>query len=295
MSEQAAAVVLAYYDAFNRGDWSGMVALLTEDVAHDINQGAREIGREPFRRFLAHMEACYREELRDVVVLTEPLGQAGRGGIRGARHLSRDRPRSAAGKRPRPMCCLPARSSNCGTGESPASPTTTISRTGYGRSAPEGPLIPSGGSRRSRRCPQPRAEPCQDCCGRIRPNRSRRQAASCASLWAQLRPMPASAPELRRPCYGPPMRVRAVPSASLPLMPHLPALALPKRAMAGWVQEATRAIARRSSPSGCPADQRTADMRHRQQRRGVRRPHRAAIQDPDRRPPSPNWRPAPRG
>ena len=75
MKEQATAVVRAYYEAFNRGDWDGMVALLTEDVAHDINQGAREIEREAFRRFLAHMEACYREELRDIVVLTEPSGR----------------------------------------------------------------------------------------------------------------------------------------------------------------------------------------------------------------------------
>lgn len=74
MNEQAAAVVRAYYKAFNRGDWAGMVALLTEDVAHDINQGARERGHEPFRRFLAHMERCYREELRDIVVLTESSG-----------------------------------------------------------------------------------------------------------------------------------------------------------------------------------------------------------------------------
>ena len=32
MSEQPRVVVQAYYDAFNRGDWDGMVALLTEDV-----------------------------------------------------------------------------------------------------------------------------------------------------------------------------------------------------------------------------------------------------------------------
>ncbi len=75
MNEQAAVVVQAYYEAFNRGDWAGMVALLTDDVAHDINQGARETGREPFRRFLAHMERCYREELREIVVLTEPAGE----------------------------------------------------------------------------------------------------------------------------------------------------------------------------------------------------------------------------
>lgn len=75
MSDQAAAVVRAYYDAFNRGDWDGMLALLTDDVAHDINQGGREIGREPFRRFLAHMETSYREMLRDIVVLTESSGR----------------------------------------------------------------------------------------------------------------------------------------------------------------------------------------------------------------------------
>ena len=75
MNEQAAAVVQAYYEAFNRGDWAGMVALLTGDIAHDINQGAREIGHERFLRFLAHMERCYREELRDVAVLTEPSGK----------------------------------------------------------------------------------------------------------------------------------------------------------------------------------------------------------------------------
>ena len=75
MSKQAVALVQTYYEAFNSGDWDGMVALLTEDVAHDINQGGREIGREPLRRFLAHMEHCYREELRDIVVLTEASGQ----------------------------------------------------------------------------------------------------------------------------------------------------------------------------------------------------------------------------
>lgn len=30
-------VITAYYDAFNRGDHAAMLALLTEDVAHDIN------------------------------------------------------------------------------------------------------------------------------------------------------------------------------------------------------------------------------------------------------------------
>ena len=67
-------LIRAYYAAFNAGDFDGMVTLLTEDVAHDINQGARETGRAAFRAFLAHMEKCYSEQLTDIVVLTEPSG-----------------------------------------------------------------------------------------------------------------------------------------------------------------------------------------------------------------------------
>ena len=68
------AVVRAYYDAFNRGDREAMLELLTEDVAHDINQGGREVGREAFRRFLAHMDGRYRERLADVVVMVAADG-----------------------------------------------------------------------------------------------------------------------------------------------------------------------------------------------------------------------------
>lgn len=68
-------VIRSYYDAFNAGDIEGMLALLTEDVVHDINQGAREVGKAAFRAFLQRMEAHYREELRDIVVMS---GEGGR-------------------------------------------------------------------------------------------------------------------------------------------------------------------------------------------------------------------------
>lgn len=68
-------VVIAYYAAFNRGDWDAMCALLAEDVAHDLNQGRREHGRVAFRAFLDRMHRCYREQLRDVVVLGGPAGR----------------------------------------------------------------------------------------------------------------------------------------------------------------------------------------------------------------------------
>lgn len=72
--DRATELVLSYYAAFNRGDWDGMLATLADDVAHDLNQGARETGREAFAAFLQRMARHYREQLRDVVVMTSPDG-----------------------------------------------------------------------------------------------------------------------------------------------------------------------------------------------------------------------------
>jgi steroid delta-isomerase-like uncharacterized protein len=65
----AAATIRAYLDAFNAGDRAAMLALLTDDIAHDVSQGARETGRDAFAAFLARMDRCYREELRDILVM----------------------------------------------------------------------------------------------------------------------------------------------------------------------------------------------------------------------------------
>ncbi|MCC7248796.1 MAG: nuclear transport factor 2 family protein [Lysobacter sp.] len=72
--DRATTLVLEYYAAFNRGDWNGMLAMLADDVAHDLNQGARENGRDAFAAFLARMERSYREQLRDIVVLASQDG-----------------------------------------------------------------------------------------------------------------------------------------------------------------------------------------------------------------------------
>ncbi len=62
-------LIQRYYAAFNAADWEGMLALLTTDVVHDINQGGRETGSEAFRAFLARMNRCYAEHLTDIVVM----------------------------------------------------------------------------------------------------------------------------------------------------------------------------------------------------------------------------------
>ena len=70
-------MIRAYYDAFNAGDMDRFLALLTDDVAHDINQGARQTGKDAFAKFMDHMNRCYKEELTDMVVMVNEDGTRG--------------------------------------------------------------------------------------------------------------------------------------------------------------------------------------------------------------------------
>jgi len=75
MSRQETLALLdRYYSAFNARDWEGMLACLADDVAHDINQGERQVGKDRYRAFLGHMERCYRERLEDIVLMANEDG-----------------------------------------------------------------------------------------------------------------------------------------------------------------------------------------------------------------------------
>jgi len=70
-------LIREYFDAFNRHDAEALLATLSDDVVHDINEGATETGIEAFRRFKAHMDETYREQITDLVVMTSgDLGAA---------------------------------------------------------------------------------------------------------------------------------------------------------------------------------------------------------------------------
>jgi steroid delta-isomerase-like uncharacterized protein len=69
------AVVQRYYDAFNAGDWPAMIALCADDVAHDVNQGGREVGRAAFADFVHRMARSYREHLVDLALFAGPGGR----------------------------------------------------------------------------------------------------------------------------------------------------------------------------------------------------------------------------
>ena len=62
------ATVKAYYDAFNAGDIAGMIACLSDDFEHHVNEGAVRVGKEAFGAFCAHMSESYAETLTDIVV-----------------------------------------------------------------------------------------------------------------------------------------------------------------------------------------------------------------------------------
>jgi steroid delta-isomerase-like uncharacterized protein len=64
-----------YYACFNRGDYPGMLALLADEVLHEPSQGAPRKGKDLFREFLAHMEACYKEEVQDPVIMVSANGK----------------------------------------------------------------------------------------------------------------------------------------------------------------------------------------------------------------------------
>ena len=71
---ETAALIRHYYDAFNAGDSEGMLACLTDDAIHDVNQGERRTGKDKFRAFNARMTHHYRERLENIAVMVSKDG-----------------------------------------------------------------------------------------------------------------------------------------------------------------------------------------------------------------------------
>ncbi len=71
---ETAALIRRYYEAFNKGDGEGMLACLTDDVIHDVNQGERRTGKDKFRAFNARMDHHYKERLEGIAVMVSKDG-----------------------------------------------------------------------------------------------------------------------------------------------------------------------------------------------------------------------------
>lgn len=74
---ESIALISRYYAAFNAGDAQGMLACLTDDVEHRVNEGGVRRGKAMFAEFCAHMGVSYREELRDMAVFATDDGRRG--------------------------------------------------------------------------------------------------------------------------------------------------------------------------------------------------------------------------
>lgn len=71
---QTVQLIERYYEAFNAGDWDGMLACLAQDVLHDVNQGSRREGKAAFTEFLGKMQHSYQEKLEGIVVMASEDG-----------------------------------------------------------------------------------------------------------------------------------------------------------------------------------------------------------------------------
>lgn len=74
MNQATVKLLQDYYDAFNRQDMDAFLGMLTEDVIHDVNQGDREVGKEAFSKFMDRMNAHYKEQIVDIVIMTNETG-----------------------------------------------------------------------------------------------------------------------------------------------------------------------------------------------------------------------------
>lgn len=71
------ALLKTYFDAFNAKDTDAMLACLSDDVAHHVNEGDVRLGKEKFAAFCAHMTRCYDETLTDMVLFVNEDGSRG--------------------------------------------------------------------------------------------------------------------------------------------------------------------------------------------------------------------------
>ena len=67
-------IIKSYYESFNREDIHRLLDLLDENVVHEINQGATEVGKTLFSQFMASMTDHYRERVKDLVIMSTDDG-----------------------------------------------------------------------------------------------------------------------------------------------------------------------------------------------------------------------------
>lgn len=72
---QTEALIRRYFEALEAGDVDGVLACVTENMAHDINQGGeRRIGKHRFHAYLARSAHHYKEAYAALTILMNEDG-----------------------------------------------------------------------------------------------------------------------------------------------------------------------------------------------------------------------------
>jgi hypothetical protein len=103
------ATIERYYAAFNAGDAAAMLAEVSENVEHRVNEGETRFGKTKFAEFCGHMGISYREQ---IPACPRPVASA--------------------------TFCRRGRFSTSIRARSPGSPPSTISATGLRKYRPDG-------------------------------------------------------------------------------------------------------------------------------------------------------------
>lgn len=74
MTQTAKDIVTAYYAAFNAADPAAMLACVSDDIEHRVNEAGIRRGRDKFAEFCAHMGVSYRETLQDIEIFSNAAG-----------------------------------------------------------------------------------------------------------------------------------------------------------------------------------------------------------------------------
>ncbi len=68
-------LISRYFEVFNKGDAAAMLSLVDDNIEHDINQGKIQFGKTKFEAFLNHMNVCYKEDIKDLVIMVSDNGK----------------------------------------------------------------------------------------------------------------------------------------------------------------------------------------------------------------------------
>jgi steroid delta-isomerase-like uncharacterized protein len=70
-------LIQEYFRFIHASEWVLASELLADQVLHDINQGPRVIGREPFYKYLVEMSRYYEEQVSELQILVSDDGLRG--------------------------------------------------------------------------------------------------------------------------------------------------------------------------------------------------------------------------